>query len=191
MMSFPETVNRSYAWSTFIYNIGLVMTASFLIGLSAQLEMRLPFTPIPITAQTLVVLMSGALLGAHRGVLAILVYLAAGVSGLPVFSGFGASIHHILGPSGGYLMGFAGGAYIAGTFVERGWDTNFLSRFSLMLLSCCAIYATGLLWLGFFVGFEKALAMGLIPFMAGDIIKSALAAFLLGGKGRLLNNRLP
>ena len=60
-----------------------------------------------------------------------------------------------------------------------------------MLLSCCAIYATGLLWLGFFVGFEKALAMGLIPFMAGDIIKSALAAFLLGGKGRLLNNKLP
>ena len=190
-MSFPETVNRSYAWSTFIYNIGLVMTASFLIGLSAQLEMRLPFTPIPITAQTLVVLMSGALLGAHRGVLAILVYLAAGVSGLPVFSGFGASIHHILGPSGGYLMGFAGGAYIAGTFVERGWDTNFLSRFALMLLSCCAIYATGLLWLGFFVGFEKALAMGLIPFITGDIIKSALAAFLLGGKGRLLNNKLP
>ena len=191
MMSFPETVNRSYAWSTFIYNIGLIMTASFLIGLSAQLEMRLPFTPIPITAQTLVVLMSGALLGAHRGVLAILVYLAAGVSGLPVFSGFGASIHHILGPSGGYLMGFAGGAYIAGTFVERGWGTNFLSRFFLMLLSCSAIYATGLLWLGFFVGFEKALAMGLIPFITGDIIKSALAAFLLGGKGRLLNNKLP
>ena len=191
MMSFPETVNRSYAWWTFIYNIGLIMTASFLIGLSAQLEMRLPFTPIPITAQTLVVLMSGALLGAHRGVLAILVYLAAGVSGLPVFSGFGASIHHILGPSGGYLMGFVGGAYIAGTFVERGWGTNFLSRFFLMLLSCSAIYATGLLWLGFFVGFEKALAMGLIPFITGDIIKSALAAFLLGGKGRLLNNRLP
>ena len=85
MMSFPETVNRSYAWSTFIYNIGLIVTASFLIGLSAQLEMRLPFTPIPITAQTLVVLMSGALLGAHRGVLAILVYLAAGV--LPVTNG--------------------------------------------------------------------------------------------------------
>lgn len=163
------------------YDLLAALSGSLILGLSAQMEFRLPFTPVPVTAQTFVVMLIGSFLGSNRGILAIFLYLAAGVWGLPVFSGFGAGLHHILGPTGGYILGFIGGAYVAGTFIKHGDNHSFFYTFLIMLLSCATIYIVGILWLGAHLGFNNVLELGLLPFIAGDILKSAAAAGCLTG----------
>ncbi len=159
----------------------VALSGALILGLSAQLELRLPFTPVPVTAQTFVVLLIGALFGANRGVLTIILYLSSGVLGLPVFSGFGSGLHHILGPTGGYIIGFMGSAYVAGTFMNYGTKQSFFYIFFIMLLSCSVIYIIGVLWLGISLGFKNVLEVGVLPFIPGDILKSAAAAILYTG----------
>ena len=159
----------------------VALSGTLVLGLAAQLELRLPFTPVPVTAQTFVVMLIGAFLGPNRGVLAIFLYLSSGVFGLPVFSGFGSGLHHILGPTGGYIIGFIGGAYVTGTFINPGVKRSFLYSFLIMLLSCSTIYVIGVLWLGFYLGFNNVLELGVLPFISGDIVKSAAAAVFFTG----------
>lgn len=162
-----------------LYDAGLVVAGSALVGLAAQAEVRLPFTPVPLTGQTFAVLLVGALLGARRGALAMLAYLAEGAAGMPVFAGGAAGAGALLGPTGGYLLGFVPAAFVTGALAERGWDRRVLTTWAAMALGSATIFLCGLPWLAQFVGWDRVFAMGLAPFLVGDVIKQVLAALAL------------
>lgn len=155
-----------------------VIAGSLLLTLSAKVQV--PFYPVPMTMQTLVVIGLGLALGPVRGAAAVLLYLAQGAIGLPVFAGTpekGIGLAYMVGPTGGYLLGYLFAALLAGWLAERGWDRNPFSAMAAALLAAAVIYMPGLLWLGSVVGFDKpVLAFGLYPFIPGDIVKAALAA---------------
>lgn len=169
-----------------IFDVAAILAGSLFIGLSAQVGVRLPFSPVPITGQTLAVLLVGALLGSRRGALAVVAYLAEGLAGLPVFANGMAGPVYFFGPTGGYLLGFVAAAAITGALAERGWDRRSSTTVAAMLLGDLAIYAFGLAWLLAFVGLDKVLFLGLFPFIPGDLLKLALAAAVLPSGWRLL-----
>jgi biotin transport system substrate-specific component len=162
-----------------MYDILLVTAGSLVVAVSALIQVRLPFTPIPITAQTLAVLLVGVLLGSRRGGLALLAYLGQGLAGLPVFAGGGFGLAHLLGPTGGYLIGFAAAAFLVGWLAERGWDRRPLAALGAMTLGNLVIYAIGAGWLAWMVGPNQALALGVAPFVLGDVLKISLGTALL------------
>jgi len=162
--------------SSVLLNVLLVVATSLVTAGAAQLELRLPWTPVPITGQTFAVLLSGAVLGARRAFLGQSLYLAQGAAGLPFFSGGAAGFAHLLGPTGGYLIAFPFAAALTGVLAERGWDRRPLTMFAAMLLGSTVIFALGLAQLSDFVPRGALLASGLLPFIPGDLIKSALAA---------------
>jgi biotin transport system substrate-specific component len=177
------TVRRS-AW---LYDAALVLAGSLLIALSAQVAVSLPWSPVPVTGQTLAVLLVGALLGSRRGSLAVLTYIAQGLAGLPVFAGGAFGMARLLGPTGGYLVGFVAAAFLVGLLAERGWDRRVLTTAAAMTLGNLVIYAVGALWLAPFVGgLDKALALGALPFIPGDLLKIGAAALLLPAGWKLL-----
>ena len=167
-----------------LYDVALIIGGSLLIGLCARLAIPLP--PVPVSGQTFGVLMIGALLGARRGSLCVLAYIIEGVAGLPVFALGRAGLPVLLGPTGGYLVGFIAAAYITGLLAEKGWDRRIGTTVLAMLLGNVAIYAFGLLWLSSLVGVSRALAVGLYPFIVGDSLKIALAAAVLPSGWKLL-----
>lgn len=171
----------------------LVLGFGTLMALFAQISIPLPFTPVPITGQTFGVLLTGLLLGSRRGGMAMLVYLAQGLAGLPVFAN-GASawtpsvvgVPVIAGPTAGYLVAFPVAAFAVGLLAERGWDRNVLTTFVAMVIGEGITYLFGLAWLAHFVGIENVLTFGFSPFIVGDLIKMALAALLLPSGWALL-----
>lgn len=155
-------------------------------GLVAALaQLTIPLRPVPITGQTLGVLLVGAWLGSRRGAAALLTYLALGAAGLPVFAGGTSGVMRLLGPTGGYLAGFVAAAFVVGWLSERGWDRQPGTALAAMLLGTLVIYLPGLLWLTTFVGWEKAVLLGLRPFVLSDALKIVLAAVLLPGSWQL------
>jgi biotin transport system substrate-specific component len=168
-----------------LFDLGMIVAGSAAVGLAAQLEIRLPFTPVPITGQPFAVLLVGALLGARRGALALLTYLGEGALGLPVFAGGAAGAGPLLGPTGGYLLGFVPAAFVTGFLAERGWDRRVLTTWAAMALGSTMIFLCGVPWLAAFVGWEAALPAGLYPFLPGDVIKQVLAALALPGAWKL------
>jgi biotin transport system substrate-specific component len=172
-----------------VYDAALVAGFSIIVALSAQFAIPLPFTPVPVTLQTLAVLATGALLGSRRGTAALLLYLAEGAAGLPVFALGRSGAAYLLGPTGGYLVGFVAAAFLTGLFSERGWDRVGLLAFVGFAIADLAIYLPGVLWLGAFTGFSGALARGALPFLAADVLKAALGASLLPLGWRLLAPR--
>jgi biotin transport system substrate-specific component len=167
----------------------LILGASMFIALCAQIAVRVPFSPVPITGQTLAVLVVGGFLGSRRGTLSVLAYLAEGIAGFPVFAGGGSGPIWLLGPTGGYLVGFVAAAWVAGCLCERLWDHSVAGTLVIMLAGSATIYLIGLPWLGHFVGTDNALALGLVPFVAGDLLKVFLAALALH-RGRELVGQL-
>lgn len=161
------------------YDAALVLAGSLFIALSAQFALPLPFSPVPITGQTLAVLLTGAMLGSRRGALSALAYLGEGLAGLPVFAGGAAGAAHLVGPTGGYLAGFVAAAYVTGALAERGWDRRAGTVVLAMLLGNLVLYGPGLAWLARFAGMDKALALGLYPFLVGDLLKILVAASML------------
>ncbi|MBI4312412.1 MAG: biotin transporter BioY [Chloroflexi bacterium] len=149
----------------------LIVGYAALTGLAAQVKYYIN-PAVPISGQTFAVLLAGAALGGKRGAASMLVYLMAGIAGIPVFASGGA----VAGASRGYLLGFVAAAAIVGFLCERGWGRNPLKLIGAMLLGEAAIYAFGLPWLAFYVPAEKVLPWGLTPFIPGDIIKLLLAA---------------
>jgi biotin transport system substrate-specific component len=145
----------------------------------ARVEIPLPFTPVPITGQTFAVLLVGAALGSRRGALSMAVYLLEGALGLPVFAGGAAGLARLRGPTGGYLIGFIAAAFVTGWLAERGWDRRPATTALAMLTGNAVIYLFGLPWLAWFVGSflgpKGALALGLLPFVPGDLLKLLLA----------------
>jgi len=171
---------------TLARDAALVTAGSLLTGILAQAEVRLPWTPVPLTMQPLAVFLVGAALGSRRGALAMLMYLAEGAAGLPFFAGGAAGLAHLMGPTGGYLMGFVPTAFVIGACAERGWDRTPWRAFAAMTLGSLVLFSCGLAQLSKFVGTERALALGLYPFIVGDLLKIAVAAGILPGAWWLL-----
>ncbi|MGY4707662.1 biotin transporter BioY [Candidatus Bipolaricaulota sp. J31] len=161
------------------YNAAVILAGSLLTALAARFSLSLPFSPVPITGQTFAVLLVGALLGRYRGALSMGLYLLWGVLGLPVFAGGTGGLARLMGPTGGYLLGFVAAAWTTGFLAQRGWDRRTWSCILAMALGNLVIYLFGLPWLAFFVGVERAIPLGLLPFLPGDAVKLALAAALL------------
>lgn len=155
----------SVRFPTWLLSAMKVLGGSLLIGIFSQAALHLPFSPVPIVLQSHICLLLGALMGSRLGTLAVLAYLIEGALGLPVFSFGRSGFGMLLGPTGGYLMGYLLGAFVSGFFMERG-------RAALaLILGNLAIYLCGLPQLSCFVGVEKAFGMGMVPFLAGDIVK--------------------
>jgi len=167
------------------YDAALILGGSLLVGLSAQIA--IPLTPVPITGQTFAVLLLGAMFGARRGCLCMLAYLAEGAAGLPVFALGQAGPAVLLGPRGGYIVGFVAAAYITGFLAEKGWDRRIATTILAMICGNIAIYTFGLFWLCCLTGINKSvLAVGLYPFIVGDLLKISLAAIFLPSGWKLL-----
>lgn len=161
-------------------NLVLPLAATLLLTASAKISV--PFYPVPMTMQTFVVIGLGFVLGSRRAAVAILLYLTEGAAGLPVFSGTpenGIGLAYMLGPTGGYLLGYLAAVLLAGWTVSRGWAVNALAVSLSALLAGAIVYLPGLLWLGAVIGFDKpVLQYGLYPFILGDVTKAILAALL-------------
>jgi biotin transport system substrate-specific component len=186
-MVYADILRPAVRRSALLYDAALVLAGSLLIALSAQVALLLPFSLVPVTGQTMAVLLVGALLGRRRGSLAVLAYIAEGMAGLPVFAGGAAGPARLLGPTGGYLVGFVAAAYLVGMLAERGWDRRISTTAAAMALGNLVIYAVGALWLAPFVGgIDQALAMGVAPFIPGDLLKIGAAALLLPAGWKLL-----
>ena len=143
--------------------------------LTISAHIKIPFYPVPLTMQTLVVLCIGMTYGARLGGTTLLGYLAAGFIGLPVFAG-GAGIAYMTGPTGGYLAGFFAAAVVLGALAERGWTRNWATAAAAMLMGNAIIYFLGVGWLTSLIGWDKAVQFGLLPFLYGDALKLIIAA---------------
>ena len=160
-------------------DIMLVVAASLIIALAAQIAIPMPFTPVPLTMQPLAVLLVGVVLGSKRGAAAATLYLLEGISGLPVFAlGHGGMIW-LIGPTAGYLYSYPFATFVAGWFSERGWGTTILRAVTGMLVALAVIYTGGWAWLAATNGARAAFAIGVAPFVLADVIKVALGAVLL------------
>jgi biotin transport system substrate-specific component len=156
----------------------LVVGAACFVGLLAQVSFHLSFTPVPITGQTLGVLLAGTALGWRRAAAALVLYTVAGLAGVPWFAGHSSGY---ASASFGYVLGFVVAAMVCGYLAERGADRSVLRSVPAMIAAEVVIYAFGLTWLAIdlHLGASATIAEGLTPFLAGDAIKAALAAGLL------------
>ena len=143
--------------------------------LTASAHIKIPFYPVPLTMQTLVVLGIGMTFGARLGGATLLGYLAAGCLGVPVYAG-GAGMAYMIGPTGGYLAGFFAAAVVLGALAERGWTRNWATAAAAMLMGNAIIYLFGVGWLTSLIGWDKAVHFGLLPFLFGDALKLIIAA---------------
>ncbi len=160
--------------------LGVVVAGATVMTLSAQLQ--IPLEPVPITLQTLAVLVLSAFLGSRLGALSQVMYLMAGASGLPVFASFKAGPAVLFGPTGGYLLAFIPAAFIIGLLAEKGWDRSLVKSVAMMLLGSAIIWVMGTLMLSLYVGgLTNAIFAGVLPFLPGDAVKIAVASGILPG----------
>jgi biotin transporter BioY len=168
-----------------ISRTGLIWDAVLVVGFAcltaALAQISFWIGPVPITGQTFAVLVTGALLGSRRGALSQLSYLAIGATGIPFWFALGGppGIARLVGPTGGYLIGFVAVAFVVGWLAERGWDRRVWTAALAMLAGESVLYVFGMLWLVHFVPVDKVLQVGLYPFVIGDLVKLAAAALIL------------
>lgn len=164
-----------------------VVFVAVLTAVAAQISLPLPFTPVPFTLQPMVVLVGGAALGARLGMASQVLYLLAGIAGLPVFATSAVlpqGFLRLLGPTGGFLMAYPFAAFIAGWLAERGFDRRYVTSVIAMGAGLILIFALGIAWFAWFaapapVGLSQALQLALYPFIVVDVIKILLAATVL------------
>ena len=159
-------------------SIPQILGASLFIGLLAQIRIPLYFTPVPITGQTLAVMLIGALLGSRKGSIAVICYLVQGCLGMPVWAGGGIDLMRLAGPTGGYLIGFVVQAYLTGFLFEQKSFTR-LPAFLKIVIASALQLALGALWLSSFTGWSSALMLGFYPFILGEILKAGITASYL------------
>jgi biotin transport system substrate-specific component len=168
-------------------DVTLVLLGTLLVAALAQIEIPLPFTPVPITGQTFGVLLVGAALGSKRGALSLASYLAFGIFGLPFFAGGAHGVNILIGATGGYLIGFIIAAYVIGFLAERGLERSVRTSIFPFLAGTIIIYVCGVAWLSIVLGsFSKAVTAGLLPFLIGDAIKLIAASLLLPAAWKLV-----
>src|SRR6266404_8087614 len=172
----------------FVRQVGLVIGFSLLTALAAQIV--IPIGPIPITAQTFAVLLTGALLGSRLGAMAMITYLIEGASGLPFFSGGHGGLLYLMGPTGGYLIAFPAAAYITGAFAEHGWDRRFLTAAAAMAIGSAIVMLSGWAWFSVLMRTSPMLTVyaTVVRFIPGDIIKISLAAAVLPSGWKLVGS---
>ncbi len=174
-----------------VQNIFLAILGSIVLAISAKIA--IPFYPVPLTTQTFVLLVMAMAYGWRLGTVTILLYLAEGMLGLPVFSGTpekGIGLAYMMGSTGGYLFGFVLATMLCGYLAERGWDRTIATTGLAMLLGNVVIYIPGLLWLGILLGWDKPiLAWGLTPFILGDLTKIVLATALFSLSWRFIKQK--
>ena len=167
----------------------LIALGSAMMALSAKVN--LPLRYVPMTLQTLVVLVVGAAYGWRLGSATMIAYLAEGALGLPVFAGPVGGIAPLVGPTAGYLYGFVAAAFITGWLAERGWDRSVALLFVAMAVAHVVIFIAGFSWLAYGIGLgtTKAWAVGVVPFIAASVIKNALGAALMPAARRVIDRR--
>src|SRR4051794_8464595 len=164
-----------------------VLFITVLTAAAAQVSIPLPFTPVPFTLQPMVVLIGGAALGSRLGLMSQLLYILAGIAGLPVFATspvLPQGMLGLLGPTGGFLMAYPFAAFLTGWLAERGFDRRFFTSILAMTAGLALIFAYGVAWLAWFaapaaVGLPAALRLGFYPFILVDALKIVLAALVL------------
>jgi biotin transport system substrate-specific component len=179
--------------------IASVLFMTVLTAAAAQISVPLPFTPVPFTFQPMVVLLTGLALGSRLGATSQVLYLAAGIAGLPVFAASASlppGAWRLLGPTGGYLLAYPAAAFVAGYLAERGFDRRYLTSVIAMCAGLAVIYLGGAAWLAFFartiagsaaVGLQAAFIAGVYPFVIPDLIKLAAAAGIMPGVWRAIS----
>jgi biotin transport system substrate-specific component len=168
-----------------VRDAALVVGGAGLTGLAAQVSVHTSLTPVPFTLQTLAVLVTGAALGTLRGAVSMLLYLAAGVAGVPWFE---QHTHGWSQPSFGYIIGFVAAAAAVGELARRGNDRQVVSTIGLMALGSALVYLFGATWLAHDLHWSAshAISKGVTPFLVGDAIKAAVAAVVLPATWRLV-----
>jgi biotin transport system substrate-specific component len=168
----------------------LMLLGTALLTISAKVQV--PFYPVPMTMQTLVVLLIGAVYGWRLGGATVALYLAQGAAGLPVFANtppMVPSVAYLAGPTGGFLMGFVAAAMLTGIMAERGWDRSLVRVSAMMIAGHALIFAFGLGWLSTIMPFAKAWAVGAAPFAAATILKTALAVSVMQAAWSVVGRR--
>jgi biotin transport system substrate-specific component len=166
--------SRSLATDIALVGVGAAFTA-------VMAQIAVPLYPVPITGQTLAVLLVGATLGATRGALTMVVYALLGVVGLPVFSAASSGFGVLSGTTGGYIVGFIFAAGFTGWLAQRDWDKKYLGAALSFLGGTVVTFVFGLTWLALVTGgtLEQVLAWGLFPFIIGGLIKAGIAAAII------------
>jgi biotin transport system substrate-specific component len=177
---------------------GSVLFLTALTAAAAQISMHIPFTPVPLTLQPLVVLVGAAALGPRLGALSQVLYLGLGIAGMPVFAAspiLPQGLGRLLGPTGGYLLAYPLAAWVTGWLAERGFDRRYLTSVVALLAGLGTLFAGGVLWLAFFaqgttgaVGLTAALQTGFYPFVVPDLAKVALASVVMPGIWRIVGD---
>jgi biotin transport system substrate-specific component len=170
-----------------VRSFGLALGGSLLLAVSAKIQV--PFWPVPVTMQSLGVLLIGIALGSRLGAAAVLAYLAEGFVGLPVFAGAAAGPAYFAGPTAGYLLGFLIAAASIGWLAERGWDRSAGSAVLAMAIGHVLLFVPGVLWLAVLFGWPKAIAFGVTPFILATLVKTALGGAVIAALWSYLGHR--
>ena len=178
MLAHPAVLTGRVLPRSTVATVLAVVGFAALTAMAAQIAIPLPFTPVPITGQTLVVLLSGAALGSRAGASSQMLYVLVGAVGAPIYAEGAGGWEAATGATAGYLVGFVAAAYVVGLLAERKQDRTFASSLPAFLLGSVIIYAIGITWLMRFleVDFAVALGLGFAPFVVGDLIKLLIAA---------------
>lgn len=166
----------------FVWQAATIVTGVAILTASAKIEV--PFWPVPMTLETLAALGLGGFLGARRAGASVLLWLAIGLAGAPVFAGAMAGPAYLAGPTGGYLVGLFAAALFVGWAVRRGAAQYPALLFLVMVEGAALIYLCGVSYLALTIGAEKAIALGMLPFLPADLTKAALATALVLLAGR-------
>lgn len=161
-----------------VRHVALIVAGALLIAIGARISFAIPGNPVPITGQTFGVLVAGGALGFRRGIAASTLYVVLGIVGLPFFAEGRTGVQVVLGATGGYLVGFVLASAIVGRLAELGWDRKVVGSVGAMLLANAAIYVVGVPWLAYVTDHDLAWGVenGFLRFVAGDVVKLALAA---------------
>lgn len=164
---------RSGGLGEAMMSLALMLVGVGILAVSARIQV--PFYPVPVTMQTLAVMVIAMAYGSKLGTATLFSYMLAGFLGAPVFAG-GAGFAYMAGPTGGYLAGFLLAGMVLGALADRGWTRNWQTTAAAMIVGTAIIYLLGVAWLSQLIGFDKAITFGLVPFIYGDILKLVIAA---------------
>jgi biotin transport system substrate-specific component len=191
----PTLLNAFAADLSSLQRALAVLFVTMLTAAAAQVSVPLPFTPVPFTLQPMIVLLGGAVLGPRLGFASQILYLAAGLAGLPVFAAspvLAQGIARLLGPTGGYLMSYPLAAVVTGALAARGLDRRYFTSVIAMTAGLAIVFACGVAWIAWgpsSAGIGRAIAAGLVPFLPADLLKIVLAAAVLPSAWRFVGSR--
>ena len=177
--------------SSAITNTALILGGAAFLALTAQISIPVPGSPVPVTGQTLGVLLLGTAYGASLGLSTFAFYILAGIAGAPIFASHGSGLAHLTGATGGYLAGMAVASLITGSLAGRKWDQKFSSSIPTMLLGNLAVFTLGAIWLqhSFHMSWAMTFDKGVRPFIYGEALKIAIAATALPALWSVVNKR--